>query len=260
MELKDKLRALRQERGLSQQALADAIFVSRSAVAKWENGLGLPSEASMQALTNYFHVTEAYFSTEEPEKVIEKKNSTIRDLALATAAILLVAALTLSMLLLPSLLQITPKVGFSSQAAAGLFADDPCIHTENLDFYLSGINIVNQKGQVIGYSINDIASVRKLGMLYYRQTLHWHCREVSHSGEVIGTLISYQDAAGYHNIFTSNSAQLLVPLLELDTVTVAGKICPVLNNAYFLTQKPVDTMEIKGYRLDISDNTEIIEQ
>lgn len=51
MEFKDKLRTLRTERGLSQQELADAIYVSRSAVAKWENGLGLPGRASMEALT-----------------------------------------------------------------------------------------------------------------------------------------------------------------------------------------------------------------
>ncbi len=37
MELSKKLKKLRLERGLSQQRLADMIFVSRSAVAKWEN-------------------------------------------------------------------------------------------------------------------------------------------------------------------------------------------------------------------------------
>jgi transcriptional regulator with XRE-family HTH domain len=34
MELNEKLKKLRSERGISQQVLADAIFVSRSAVAK----------------------------------------------------------------------------------------------------------------------------------------------------------------------------------------------------------------------------------
>lgn len=38
MEFKDKLKKLRTEKGISQQALADAIHISRSAVAKWENG------------------------------------------------------------------------------------------------------------------------------------------------------------------------------------------------------------------------------
>lgn len=258
MELKDKLRALRQERGLSQQALADAIFVSRSAVAKWENGLGLPSEASMQALTDYFHVTKAYFSTEEPEKVIERKNATIRELWMATAAILLVAALTLSALLLPSVLQLTAKVGFSSQAAAGSFADDPCVHTEGCDFYLSGIPITNQQEQVIGYAISDVASVGKRGVLYFRQTLPWSCREVSYAGEVIGTLMSYQDVAGFHNIFASNTLQVLLPLLEFDTVSASGEICPVLENAYFLTQTPVEAMEIEGFRLELGDSVELV--
>lgn len=56
MEFKDKLKSLRKERGLSQQALADSIFISRSAVAKWENGLGLPNDESMNALLTYFDV------------------------------------------------------------------------------------------------------------------------------------------------------------------------------------------------------------
>jgi len=42
MELKDKIKQLRREKGLTQAQLADALFVSRSTVAKWENGLGLP--------------------------------------------------------------------------------------------------------------------------------------------------------------------------------------------------------------------------
>ena len=36
---KDKLKELRKQKGLSQQELADKLFVSRSAVAKWENSL-----------------------------------------------------------------------------------------------------------------------------------------------------------------------------------------------------------------------------
>ena len=50
MEFKEKLKKARSERNISQQALADAIFVSRSAVAKWESGKGLPCDESMEAL------------------------------------------------------------------------------------------------------------------------------------------------------------------------------------------------------------------
>ena len=73
MEFREKLRKLRTERGLSQQELADGIFVSRSAVAKWENGLGLPSDASREALAEFFGVPAADLRTEEPEAVILEK-------------------------------------------------------------------------------------------------------------------------------------------------------------------------------------------
>ena len=70
MEFREKLRKLRTERGLSQQELADGIFVSRSAVAKWENGLGLPSEASREALAAFFSVSAADLRTEEDCRAI----------------------------------------------------------------------------------------------------------------------------------------------------------------------------------------------
>lgn len=78
MELKDKLKTKRLERKRSQQALADAIYVSRSAVAKWENGLGLPGRESLEALEAFFQVEPGYFSTESPEDVIVKKNRQLR--------------------------------------------------------------------------------------------------------------------------------------------------------------------------------------
>ena len=99
MEFKDKLKSLRAEKKISQQALADAIFISRSAVAKWESGLGLPSEDSMTALCNYFGVTADYFSTEQAEDLIVNKNKTIRrlwcGLAALAAALLIVIPLLL---------------------------------------------------------------------------------------------------------------------------------------------------------------------
>ena len=55
-QFKDKLRRLRTEAGLSQEALSDAVHISRSAIAKYENGLGKPSEDTLQAIAFYFGV------------------------------------------------------------------------------------------------------------------------------------------------------------------------------------------------------------
>ena len=55
-ELGTRIRALRKERGLSQEALAQALEVSRQAVTKWEDGSSLPSTANLFALSGFFGV------------------------------------------------------------------------------------------------------------------------------------------------------------------------------------------------------------
>ncbi len=95
MEFGKKLKKLRTEQGMSQQQLADAIYVSRSAVAKWENGLGIPSEESREALVNYFEVPVEYFLIENPEAVIIEKNRALKRFSLSSVvgAIIIIALL-----------------------------------------------------------------------------------------------------------------------------------------------------------------------
>ncbi|WP_024832578.1 DUF5680 domain-containing protein [Ruminiclostridium josui] len=57
MKFQDKLQALRKEKGLSQEKLAEAIGVSRQAVAKWEVGQSYPEINKLVALSNYFGVS-----------------------------------------------------------------------------------------------------------------------------------------------------------------------------------------------------------
>lgn len=57
MKFKNKLKELRLRNNLTQASLADIIFVSRSTIAKWEAGLGLPNEDSLDDLCNFFDVT-----------------------------------------------------------------------------------------------------------------------------------------------------------------------------------------------------------
>ena len=68
MAFSDKLKQLREEHGLSQAALAKQIYVSRSAVAKWENGLGLPDDGNLLALCDYFNVKEEWLMEREDLK------------------------------------------------------------------------------------------------------------------------------------------------------------------------------------------------
>lgn len=55
MEFKDQLKKLRVEHHLTQKELGDIVFVSRSAIAKYENGKGYPSEETLKLLNEYFN-------------------------------------------------------------------------------------------------------------------------------------------------------------------------------------------------------------
>lgn len=80
MEFSERLRELRQAKGVSQASLAQAIHISRSAVAKWENGLGLPAEDSLALLADYFGVTELeLLGDAETARTLVEKNRTIEN-------------------------------------------------------------------------------------------------------------------------------------------------------------------------------------
>ena len=57
MEAKDVLRSLRKERGLSQEELAEKIFVTRQAVSRWETGETLPTPETLQLLSALYDVS-----------------------------------------------------------------------------------------------------------------------------------------------------------------------------------------------------------
>ena len=57
MEFNEKLQDLRKQKGLTQEQLANELFVSRTAVSKWESGRGYPNIDSLKAIANLFSVT-----------------------------------------------------------------------------------------------------------------------------------------------------------------------------------------------------------
>lgn len=57
MEFSEKLKALRAEQGLTQEQLAQRLYVTRTAVSRWETGTGTPNLDSLQALARLFGVS-----------------------------------------------------------------------------------------------------------------------------------------------------------------------------------------------------------
>ena len=57
METKDVILALRTKKGLSQDALAEKVFVTRQAVSRWENGETIPNTETLKLLSRLFDVS-----------------------------------------------------------------------------------------------------------------------------------------------------------------------------------------------------------
>ena len=57
MEFSKKLQELRKSRTMTQEELAEALYVSRTAISKWESGRGYPSIDSLKEISRYFSIT-----------------------------------------------------------------------------------------------------------------------------------------------------------------------------------------------------------
>ena len=75
MEFNEKLQELRKNKGLTQEELAEALYVSRTAISKWESGRGYPSIDSLKEIAKYFSVTiDELLSSDEVLSIAEEDN------------------------------------------------------------------------------------------------------------------------------------------------------------------------------------------
>ena len=82
MEFCEKLQELRKKKGLTQEELAEALYVSRTAVSKWESGRGYPSIDSLKDISKFFSVSiDDLLSGDKLLSLAEKENkSNIRNM------------------------------------------------------------------------------------------------------------------------------------------------------------------------------------
>lgn len=57
MEFYEKLQQLRKQKNLTQEELAQKLYVSRTAISKWESGRGYPSIDSLKTISGFFSVS-----------------------------------------------------------------------------------------------------------------------------------------------------------------------------------------------------------
>ena len=85
MEFSQKLQELRKQKGLTQEELAKSLYVSRTAISKWESGRGYPSIDSLKEIAKFFSVTvDQLLSGEEVLTIAQEdqkqKTSHLRDM------------------------------------------------------------------------------------------------------------------------------------------------------------------------------------
>ena len=102
MEFNEKLQELRKQKGITQEELAASLYVSRTAISKWESGRGYPNIESLKAIAKYFSVTvdellssdQLLTVAEEDKKQSEKSfRDTARGIVDISALLLLILPL-----------------------------------------------------------------------------------------------------------------------------------------------------------------------
>ena len=73
-----KLKKLRNDNNLTQEQLAEMIFVTRTAISKWETDNGYPSIDSLKAISNLFSISIDELISDadiENKKILDEKNA-----------------------------------------------------------------------------------------------------------------------------------------------------------------------------------------
>ena len=75
MEFGEKLQELRKSRNLTQEELSYALYVSRTAISKWESGRGYPNIDSLKEISSFFDVSiDELLSSEKLITIAKKEN------------------------------------------------------------------------------------------------------------------------------------------------------------------------------------------
>ena len=75
MEFNQKSQELRKKKELTQEELAEILYVSRTAISKWESGRGYPSIESIKEIAKFFSVTiDELLSSDEVLSIAEEDN------------------------------------------------------------------------------------------------------------------------------------------------------------------------------------------
>ena len=253
MEFKENLKQLRVQKGLTQAQLAEKLFVSRSTVAKWENGLGLPNPESMTMLEMLFDINALELATKEPEKVIVKKNRKLRQIGHIVGWSIIVVLL-IAMSYLPFAIH-NGEYGFTPEMAAGSYADSEYIDTGDYRIYYFTFGGVLEDG----HYWSDLQGFKPVKKRLWGCTVSeddYTYKVFTKDNYVVGRLYTIKGEDGYYNLI--NKAGIYeaeepgmpaiwdIPseLITATTITISGVEYELQEGFFFITNEPVRYFEI----------------
>ena len=260
MEFKEKLKQLRMHKGLTQAQLAEKLFVSRSTVAKWENGLGLPNPESMAMLEELFDINAAELATEEPEKVIVKKNRKLR-IVVQIVGWSAIIFLLIAMIYLPFAIH-NGEYGFTPDMVAGSYADEAYIDTGDYRIYYFTFEGDWEEGQ----HWSDLQGFKPVKRHFWGCTVSeddYTYKVFTKDNYVVGRLYTIKGEGGYYNLLDKagiykieelgTSAIWDIPgeLITATTITISGVEYELQEGFFFITNEPVRYFEIGDEWYDV---------
>lgn len=260
MEFKENLKQLRKQKGLTQAQLAEKLFVSRSTIAKWENGLGLPNPESMATLEKLFDVVGEALATEEPENVIIKKNQKLRLIGqIALWSVILV--LLVAMSYLPFAIH-DGGYGFTVDMAASSYADRAYIDTGDYRIYYFTFEGDFEDGR----HWFDLQGFRPVKKHFWGCTVSeddYAYKVFTKDNYVVGRLYTIQGKNGYYNLickaghykFSEDVGSMAwdIPheLITVTTITISGVEYELQEGFFFITNEPVRYFKIGDEWYDV---------
>ena len=260
MEFKDNLKQLRTEKGLTQAQLAEKLFVSRSTIAKWENGLGLPNPESMVALQELFGITAQEIATKEPEIVIVEKNRKLRlvgQIVGWTAIIVLLVVMSI----LPFAIY-NGRYGFTPEMAAGVYSDREYIDTGDCRIYY----FTFEGDWADGRHWSDLQGWKIVEKHFWGCTVDYDSVQmhvITKDNYVVGQLYSLKGKDGYYHLLNKaghykfkspeQPAVWDIPeeLICATAVTIRGVEYELQDGFFFITQEPVEWFKIDDIWYDV---------
>ena len=260
MECKDNLKQLRIREGLTQAQLAEKLFVSRSTVAKWENGLGLPNPESMAALEKLFCIPAQQIATQEPEAVIIKKNRTLRLIGQVIGWSLFVLLL-IGTSILPFAIR-DGSYGFTPDMAAGVYADENYIDTGDCRIYY----FTFEGDWDDGRHWSDLQGWKIVEKHFWGCTVDYdkvQMHVITKNNYVVGQLYSFKGKHGYYHLLNkAGHYKVQAPgepmiwdipeeLICADSVTISDTAYVLQDGVFFSTPEPVEWFKIDGQWYDV---------